>query len=310
MTYTNPGGEFVRLHGLPTGIEDVLRYVAFLRAEAGLSDKPPIDLSKIYQHFDMPTPRRADLPGQQGLLLNPETGQFVINQNDVATRQRFTEAHELMELLFGEMPGGGSWAARDNGHFKRGQKEALCNRGAAELLMPRSSYLPFIEEEGVSIATADLLARKYFVSNMAALVNMARVGPGLHKAVLWVYGLTPAEGQAKVKGDQASLFSKAGQEPPAKRLRVKWVYGSDGAAYIPRDAAVNEDTSIYQAWKTKANTEGEDRLELGSFKGTCRCENRSQKVDGKQAVLSLIHLPGDRGCSGAVVIDVRDELPF
>ncbi len=310
MTYINPGGEFVRRHGMPQGLDDVLRYAAFLRSEAGLPDKPPVNLTKIYQHFGMPKPRRADLPGQQGLLLNPETGQFVINQNDYATRQRFTEAHELMELLFAELPGGGSWAARDNGHFKRGEKEALCNRGAAELLMPRSTFLSWIEEQGVSIDTADQLARKFFVSNMAALVNMARVGPGLHWVALWTHGITPEEAQARPKGNQDSLFGGPGQESPAKRLRVNWAYGSSGTPYLAPGTPIDEDSSIYQAWKTKANTEGEDQIEVGQFKGKCRCENRSQKVEGKQAVLSLIHLPGDRGCSGATVINDHGELPF
>lgn len=310
MTYVNPGGEYVKHHGLPQGLDDVLRYAAFLRSEAGLSDKPPINLTKIYQQFDIPKPQRADLPGQQGLLLNPDTGQFVINQNDVATRQRFTEAHELMELLFSQMPGGGGWAARSNGHFKRGEKEALCNRGAAELLMPRSTFLSWIEEQGVSIDTADQLARKFFVSNMAALVNMARVGPGLHWVALWTHGLTPAQAQAKSKREQDSLFGHPGQDPPAKRLRVKWAYGSEGTPYLAPGTPIDEDSSIYQAWKTKADTEGEDQIEVGHFAGVCRCENRSQKVEGKQAVLSLIHLPGDRGCSGAIRIDEDDELPF
>lgn len=276
----------------------MLRYAEFLRAAAGLSDRPRIDLSRIYRHFGMPAPRRAELPGQQGLLLNPDTGQFVINQNDVATRQRFTEAHELMELLFSRAPGGGAWAARERGRFRRGQKEALCNRGAAELLMPRASFLPRVEEHGVSLATANQLARQFYVSPMAALVNMARVGPGLHTVILWSHRRTPAEQRALESGDQASLFGRPGHQPPPKRLRVVWAIGVDGGPYIPSDKAVDEESSIFRAWKERVDTEGEDDLALGALNGRCRCENRSLQVDGEPGVLSLVHLPGTGGVRG------------
>ena len=299
MTYINPGSEYVRIHGLLAGVEDVMRYAAFLRSEAGVSDEPPIDLSRIYEKFSIPVPRRAELPGQQGLLLNPDTGLIIINENEIETRQRFTEAHELMELMFSEMPGSNSWAARDDGKFKRGKKEALCNRGAAELMMPRSSFLPRVVEQGVSISTADQLAEEFHVSPTAVTVNMGRIGPGEHTVVLWQHRHKPSELKKMSSGDQLSLYGGAAGLAPLKRLRVAWSIGKDGAPYVPPHKSVEESSSIYRAWETKLDNEGMDHLKLGPLSGRCTCENHPEEVEGQQVVLSLLHLPDDRDCSKA-----------
>ncbi len=299
MTYVNPGGEYVRIHGLPSDVQDVMRYAVFLRSEAGLSDEPPIDLTRIYEKFSIPAPRRAELPGQQGLLLNPNSGLIIINETEIETRQRFTEAHELMELMFSQLPGGNSWAARDDGKFKRGKKEALCNRGAAELLMPRSSFLPRVIERGVSISTADQLAVEYDVSPTAALVNMARVGPGEHTVVLWQHRHKPSELKKMSSGDQLSLYGGAAGAAPPKRLRVAWSIGKGGAPYVPPHKSVDESSSIYRAWETKLDNEGVDDLKLGPLSGRCTCENHTEEVEGQQVVLSLLHLPGDQDCCKA-----------
>jgi Zn-dependent peptidase ImmA (M78 family) len=298
MAYTHPGRLFAQAHGLPETVEDVLRYVAFLRAEAGLSDQPPIDLNRIYVRFGIPVPRRADLPGQQGLLLNPETGLIIINENDIQPRQRFTEAHELLELLFSQLPGGNSWAARQHGRFKPGAKENFCNRGAAELLMPRSSFLPRVGQRGVSMPTAYQLALEYEVSTTAALVNMARVGPGEHTVVLWRRKHKPSEVRGKAPAEQIPLFNGTLGTMPPKRLRVDWAIGRDGGPFIPKDKSVPQDSSIYVAWETGSDTTGKDFLDLGGVYGHCRSENHPFESDGERRVISLLHLPGDRACSG------------
>ena len=298
MTYVNPGGEYVRIHGLPTGVEDVMRYADFLRQEAGLSDKPPIDLNRIYDRFGIPKPRRADLPNQQGLLLNPDSGLIIINRNDIGTRQRFTEAHELMELVFSQAPGGNTWSARDRSKFKRAEKETLCNLGAAELLMPISSFLPPVELLGVSMMTGDKLARAYRVSPQAALVNMARRGPGLHAVVLWRYLSEPDEIGSTSNGDQKPLFGGSSKPDAESRLRVEWAIGKRRGPYIPKYKTAAADGPIHRAYADLSNTVGEEYMEFSRVHGYVGTENRAFKSGKEKMVMSLLHLPGDGNCIG------------
>ncbi|MEN8181275.1 MAG: ImmA/IrrE family metallo-endopeptidase, partial [Myxococcota bacterium] len=223
----------------------------------------------------------------------------IINKTEIEERQRFTEAHELMELLFSQLPGGNGWAARDDGKFKRGKKEALCNRGAAELLMPRSSFLPRVMERGISISTSDRLAVEYEVSPTAAMVNMARVGSGEHTVVLWQHRHKPSELKKMSSGDQPSLYGGGVGAAPPKRLRVAWSLGKEGVPYVPPHKSVEESSSIYRAWESRLDNEGVDHLKLGPLSGRCTCENHTEEVEGQQVVLTLLHLPGDRDCSRA-----------
>ena len=59
-----------------------------------------MDFTKVYAAFGMPIPFRVLLEDQQGILLNSFTGMILIREGDPVVRQRFTEGHELMELLF------------------------------------------------------------------------------------------------------------------------------------------------------------------------------------------------------------------
>lgn len=129
MAYTNPGKLFIQRFGLVECAEDVMRYVGFLRDEAGISAEPPIDLAPIHSRFGIPLPKYAPLPDLQGILLNPDHGLILIKEDDPAARQRFTAAHELIELLFSALPSGKGWAARRSGNFKSNPGSAYAMKG-------------------------------------------------------------------------------------------------------------------------------------------------------------------------------------
>lgn len=297
MGYTNPGRLFIEKHGAIANVDDVLCYATFLREEANLSTDPPIDVERIYARFGIPRPKRAPLPGLQGLALNPEKGLIMINSNDPPLRQRFSEGHELMELLFSSMPKGKGWAARQKaGPFRLPAKERLCNEGAAELLMPRVSFVPRVCAAGVSYETARSLAPQYAVSVSAALVHMARVGPGRHAVVLWRMKNKPSEIHTKVPAEQLPLFGEPSSAMPVKRLRVEWSLAQPEDVFIPSHKSVPEDSSVYRAWKDGILTIGRDLLDLGSTTGVFTCENWPFELEGERYVLSLMHLPGDAGC--------------
>jgi hypothetical protein len=296
--YEHPGKSFISRNGPPESGDAVLEYARFLREESDLTDVPPIDLLPIYARFGIPEPRRADLPGQQGLLINPEAGLIIINESDISTRQRFTEAHELMELLFAAFKTGGGWAARQHGPFKRSTKESLCNRGAAELLMPLNSYLPRVSELGCSFATGRRLAEQYAVSTTAALVQMAKIGPGSHAIVVWSHRNKPSELSQHSGGRQLSLFGSQADSTPQPRLRVEWSIPSDGGPFIPRHKSVAVDSAPFRAWETGEDTEGQDYLALGQVLGHIFSENHPFESHNERMVISLLHLPNDYKCQG------------
>ena len=293
MTYANPGALFLRKFGPVCHVVDVMRYVAFLRDEAGLGIEPPIDLSLVYRRFEIPVPALVPLPNQQGLLVNSERGVILINEGDLATRRRFTEAHEVIELLFSAQPSGIGWAARRAGAFKMGTKEQLCNEGAAELLMPRESFVPRLKRMGISFQAAWFLSEEYRVSATAALVHMVRLGKGHHAVVVWRMKNKPIEIGNKAPKEQLSLFNEMPKPNPPMKLRVEWSFGGPTVPFIPQDKSVPEESSIHSAWRDGSFTIGEDVLHLGTTKGKFKSESQPFESNDERLVISLLHFPSD-----------------
>lgn len=291
--YLNPGKLFISRYGPANDGSSIARYADFLRRESGIDDHPPVDLARIYRHFGIPTPRRIPLPGQPGLLLNPESGIIFISANDPTTRQRFSEAHELMELLFAAQSPTQSWRSRGRSPFSAKAGESLCEEGAAELLMPLSTFAPYLHRWGVSLETGQRLAELYEVSLTAALLRTVRYGPGRHALVLWQLAWKPREVRSLPHPDQLPLFEDYVPEPPPKKLRVWWGCSTQGGPFIPRHKSVGLDTSIYRAYELESLVEDMDWVDLGNIRGCCLCESKTITIEAEKLVLSVIHLPKD-----------------
>ena len=223
--YRHPGQAFIARHGRIQNDRDVMRYVEFLRQAAGLSDDPPIHLNAIYQHFGMPAPLRAPLTDQQGILVDSQTGTILIKEDDPGVRQRFTEGHELVELLFDAQEHWGEEATA-TWEVDEGRKEQLCDRGAADLLMPQSSFVPRLNGLGISLDAGCALASLYQTSLLATLIRMVQYGAGAHALVMWHCALKPTEVKRL----------KDGQPKPQKKLRVWWRTWTKGwrSPFIPK----------------------------------------------------------------------------
>ena len=292
----HPGRLFIEIHGSIEGPEDVEKYARFLRTEAGIDGEPPIDLVAILRRFGAPTPKRVTLPGQQGLLLDPEVGLILIEERDLPTRQRFTEAHELLEMLFVAMPARPDAHGRNVGNFPHWTKERLCDAGAAELLMPVATFLPRVQQLGVSFETARTLAIEYEVSLAASLIRMAVIGPGRHAVVLWRMKNKPSEIKRQVPKNQLALLDVPSARIARQKLRVEWSFTGDQRLFIPQNKSVSDDCRILAAWRDRCFTAGPDHLDLGTVQGTIYSENQPFEVEGDWQVISLLHLPGDVAC--------------
>lgn len=260
--------------------EGVLRYVDFLRQAAGLSDEPPVDLALVYQHFGIPTPLRAPLSDQQGILVDSDAGVILIKEDDPLVRQRFTEGHELIELLFdaterslGEIEVKPRW--------NESEKEQLCDQGAADLLMPRSSFAPRLHDLGISLTTARTLANLYQTSLLATLVRMLQYGLGTYALVMWHYALKREE----VELSTPSIL-------PQKKLRVWWRTWTNTWTYgfIPKNKSIPPDSLISLAERTRLPQSGTEVLNLGRGPILCQVEAMPLQIGNKSCVLSLLRL--------------------
>ncbi|MEM9217931.1 MAG: ImmA/IrrE family metallo-endopeptidase [Cyanobacteria bacterium P01_F01_bin.150] len=301
MVYQHPGHQFIQQHGLLTNKKEgdryVSQYASFLRQRAKIENIVPVDLDRIYRHFEMPVPYRAPLVDQQGILVDGDAGIILIKEDDPRVRQRFTEGHELIELLFeahhqmtkpSDQQGVKQVAEKDitraselNGPVWQGAiKEKWCDHGAAELLMPNSTFTPQMVEQGFSFDTARTLSKLYLTSFMATLLHMLEYTDGSHAMVMWHWAVSRAD---QAKSNRTGI-------PPEQKLRVWWCQKSAEwtGGFIPRNKSIARpsciiDTGLYQ--------KPHNAIETFAFEKSpvqYTIEAMPIRLDGKNCVLSLL----------------------
>jgi len=292
MTVIDPGLMFINQFGKINSAQDVLAYADFLRKESGQESVIPVDIYLIFKRFQIPSPIQKPLPGQQGLLLDAKNGIVIINSNDPPSRQKFSQAHELVEFLFNSLPNGkdigNGWMLKKPGGFSESMKEYLCNWTAANILMPPAYVADQINQHGTNFGCARLISNECEISLSAALVQVARTSRGSHSVILWIMKNKPSEIKGKIPVAQLGLFDDKPSQP-ALKLRVEWSMGSENAPFIPKDKSVEETSLIFKAWQTGSFTSGEERLCLDGRKSRMfRTENLPFSINGGTQVLSLI----------------------
>jgi len=292
MSFVSPGWLYIQKQKAIESFEDVLAYAEFVRAEVGLNNILPVDLDKIFKHFEIPTPKLAPLTEQQGLLLDAELGIIVINSNDSESRQKFTKAHELIEMLFSELPQGADlgsgWRLDRPGGFKGSTKEFLCNWTAANLLMPPYYLQEQVKEHDVNFDCAGLVATACEVSLSAALVQLARCSEDGHFVVLWRRKNKPTELRYTLDTTQMTMFETDKALPP-KKLRVEWCLGGINSPFIPKDKSTESSSLVYQAWETDTFTSGRDRMTFDNRNSAWySSENMPFTLNDERYVISLM----------------------
>ena len=286
----NPGIAFLRTHRSEDVEELIVAYAQYLLRESN-AYQIPVWLGRIIKRFRLKS-YKARLAGSRGLT-TPDLDIFV-NVDDANTVQRFSVAHELIEILFiGLKDEGCSWMAEAMFAELRRSKERLCELGAAELLMPMALFKPLVQREGVSITAAENLANLCRASLTAALRRM--LDTDLAKCAVIRWRFTHSKRQfVPSKVGQLPLFGDATSMDPPKKLRVDRVYTSPAVraskTFIPRQKSVDDSTLIFRAYDEGVSTAGYDNLDLATLRGRYYTENRPVKIDGEQQVLSLVHL--------------------
>jgi Zn-dependent peptidase ImmA (M78 family) len=180
--YQHPGRLFIAEYGLPILIDDIYAYARFLRQH---SMSVPVRLRAIKWRFGIRREfiREKDLLDTDGFN-DHQQGIIWVNQHHSEERQRFTFAHELMEMLFcacEESP------EREISVFAimSDQKERLCNKGAAALLIPRRSLLTHLSGTRPSLQLASNLVKEYRISLTACVHRMVEVSPEPCTMIIW-----------------------------------------------------------------------------------------------------------------------------
>lgn len=292
MAYQHPGHQFIQQYGLlspkpeevsvaiQNGNRYVTQYADFLRHSADLVDIIPVDLDRIYRHFQMPVPYRAPLIDQQGILVDGKAGIILVKEDDPRVRQRFTEGHELMELLFdahNQIVAEGDNAPKWQGP----RKEKWCDRGAAELLMPKAVFRAQVEDLGLSFDTARTLSKRYLSSFMATLLHMLDHTSGSYCLVVWHWAISRAD---QTKSDRTGV-------PSTPKLRVWWCQKSQywAGGFIPKNKSIARpscilDTGLYQKPHRAIET-----LNITKTPIQCDIEAIPIRLSDKNCVISLLH---------------------
>lgn len=292
MTYIHPGKIFVEKHGLPRDLETVLHYARFLRDESEQTANDALNFQQLRARFDMPAPKLAKLTRQQGLLVNAETGAIVINEADIQVRQRFTEAHEFIELLFSADQASAGWSARRTFGAVYPKKEIWCDAGAAELLMPVAKIRDHVSSAGISFTVGGGLATRFQTSLFAALRQMVQASTQKCAIVLWKLGYTKDEQRVIERQEsQGSLFTLSDNDGmPTRQLRVAWREQNYKTPFIPWNKSIEENSEVHIAFRDRVFTSGEGLFDLGREVIRIFAENQPYRCDDEDAVLSLLQL--------------------
>ena len=280
--YQHPGYGFLHQFGSLQSEADVYHYVEFLRREAGLEGRLPVDLDRIFTHFGMPIPLRVALEDQQGILLDSDRGVILIREGDPIERQRFTEGHELMELLFDAQDA--VTAELQLQPWDLARKEKLCDAGAAELLMPQAQFQPHLAHLGTSLGTARSLCRLYKTSLMATLIRMVELTQGEHALIFW-------QRVRNAEGDRLrSAWSVVSPEWSQGFIPKSYFIAETTLLGYPFPRPLKRGDSYHNSFRQPRSQSRTVTLELND--GTLSCRAEILNLNGKPhpGILSLLHL--------------------
>lgn len=297
-----PGYGFIQQyeHGLPERRKELSRcvgaYVDFLLEESGQEDLPPVDLDAIFDHFSLQAMegnfKEASL-GIEGANL-AEMGMIVFDSSDIQTRQRFTQAHELLECLIVALEGN-RYPSSLESYIEGKKKERLCNWGAARLLMPIDLFHEYVCEHGIGIEAAERIARAFKTSRLATLRHMVNCYPKQCGLIIWKREHRPTD--TVPSPNQAELWDGLeGTGGPGKEVRVQWQDLGRKARkeiYVPDDKSIDSGSLIARALEEGESKVGSERVDIGGLTGEFEIEAVPFSAGDEPHVLSLFHWPSE-----------------
>jgi hypothetical protein len=154
-------------------------------AEAGITE-PPVDLMWLAQHRGIAIEFEAkDAMGDlMGSVRPTPTGgaRMRINASTPA-RHRFTIAHEIAHTVLSPSMGGNRTGLAESPAYR--QTERLCDRMAAEMLMPTDWFNASTDNRPFSLDEVGRLAQYFDTSVQTAAVRLVNKMPGRAELICW-----------------------------------------------------------------------------------------------------------------------------
>ena len=257
-----PKGPAFTKPGLP-------RRLAHLGIDARLNATVPVNIEEIARLVGATTVRKADIPAA-GMLI-PVNEEFVIllNKDDVASRQRFSCAHEIAHTLLGYQPPSAS--LRQLPLLPSNHKERECENLAAMLLMPNPAFEDRANTLPPSIKSIVNLSRMFMTSVQATAIRFVDV---LTKPSLLI----------------VSTFRNGSS---GRTLRVKWSHQNthrpDGRPkyFVPRKASLKLQTASI-AYRTDQVQRDTEDIKIGRLRLRGHTESRGFGYGDRRYVLTLV----------------------
>ena len=224
---------------------------------------PPYDPETVATALGFPV-TQADALGDWDALLVPDrhTGFRILTNRSVVSpgRRRFSIAHEIAHTFFEDAADAVRRRARRVPREMTPEErdlERLCDRGAAEMLMPEEPFRDDAAARGWSAAAVPALAERYAVSLEAAAVRMMQVPGSKVRAVgFYEYAQRPA---TRAAGEQRK------SPPEIPEYRVKRVFTRPGLPFLwPEGKSVPRTSVVYRASLGSKELTAEEEFRLGS----------------------------------------------
>ena len=137
----NPAVDFLKRPYTGSPEQLIQLYARFLLHTSG-AYQLPVPLERVHGYFGFSVQEQTPLE-QHGLTT--EDLRIFLNADDRPTVQKFTLAHELIEIFFFALKDGAAdeWMSDEMFTTLCDNKERFCDRGAAELVMPLPHFQQF-----------------------------------------------------------------------------------------------------------------------------------------------------------------------
>ncbi len=250
-------------HGLRTDPVMIIRQRAqalVARARGHGWEGPPFDprvlasLLGIQVHPDQLRPGHDACIFPRGQQL-----EIVFDVTRPVTRQNFSICHEISHTLF---PDGYELIRNRYQHRDRfdpdRELEALCDIGAAEILLPEDEFGADVQREGFGLGVVPSLRQRYQASREAVVRRIVQLDHGESAAVFLEYRFKPSELAA-----QKQLHLVRPGDRPHPRLRIAYVVLSGRfRVFLPQHKSVPDGSCAYRALASGEVEQARERWDI------------------------------------------------
>jgi Zn-dependent peptidase ImmA (M78 family) len=231
---------------------------------------PPILAEDYTQLVGIKRVVKMDLGDLDALLL-PEKGGYAvkINSKHHPLRQNFSFAHEIAHIIIDRAA---YRSSPEIAEFRSVREmdgkiiERLCERVAAELLMPETLFMGYLNQCGVSINSIQRLAHNFYTSIPATARRIAELSQEPCIALYW----------------------KLVKRPRWKEVKPCLIWLSDSQYEIPKFLSVSQNSSVFEAFQTNSTLAKFESFPLGNIEHPFYIESKGFGQKPQRYIISFV----------------------